>query len=136
MINLEENPICLPSMRRILAHIAWKVAIHGCPPPSNFCPPVGDFAPLNIRSFISLAALLVKVIMRIDSGAICFSVMRYSTLYVRTLVFPDPAPAKMITGPSVVSTASFCSGFKSLSSVLFIEYNSATRGKVLLIVSQ
>ena len=43
-----------------------------------------------------------------------------SNLVVNTLVFPEPAPATIKFGPSVLNTASFCSLFK-FSINLFIE---------------
>ena len=66
-----------------------------------------------MRSFISPAAFLVKVSERIRSGGIPFSI-RYAILEVSTRVFPEPAPATINIGPSIHSTAFFCSGFKSL----------------------
>ena len=61
-----------------------------------------------ILSFISEAAFLVKVRARILDGSEPFPRM-LAILLVSTLVFPEPAPATMRTGPSVHSTASFCS---------------------------
>ena len=59
---------------------------------------------LATRSCISRAALLVKVTARIWSGATPFSI-RCATREVMTRVLPVPAPARIRTGPSVVSTA-------------------------------
>src|SRR5690606_18703455 len=55
-------------------------------------------------------ALLVKVTARIWEGK-AFPVARmWAMRVVSTRVFPVPAPARTSTGPSVVSTASRCSG--------------------------
>jgi hypothetical protein len=65
-----------------------------------------------MRSFISRAALLVKVTARICEGK-AFPVARmWAMRVVSTRVLPVPAPASTRTGPSVVSTASRCSGFR------------------------
>src|SRR5208337_718667 len=72
-------------------------------PPTNF----------STRSAISEAALLVKVMARIDSGITPICSIRKAMRNVMTRVFPLPAPARMSTGPSVVSTASRCCGFNS-----------------------
>ena len=66
---------------------------------------------LENEPLISLDALLVKVNERILNGLIPFFI-KWAILYVKTLVFPDPAPAMTIIGPSICSTACFCSGFK------------------------
>ena len=55
---------------------------------------------LSTRSRISPAALLVKVIARIFQGATPCSI-RYATRCVSTRVLPEPAPAKIRSGPSV-----------------------------------
>ena len=41
--------------------------------------------------------------------------IRYAIRYVSTLVFPDPAPARTKSGPSVCFTADSCSLFKIFS---------------------
>ena len=63
-----------------------------------------------ILSFISPAAFLVKVRARILPGSTSFA-SRSAILLVRTLVFPEPAPATISTGPSVQLTAFLCSSF-------------------------
>ena len=65
------------------------------------------------RSFISFAALLVKVMARIFSGGTPISPTRWAMRAVKTRVLPLPAPASTRTAPSVVSTGSRCSSFKS-----------------------
>ena len=61
----------------------------------------------EIRSFISLAASFVNVRARIRCGSQpLFN--RCTILYVKTRVFPEPAPAITREGPSQYSTASRC----------------------------
>jgi len=81
----------------------WKVEITGFAmerPPTSF----------STRSPISEAALLVNVMARIDSGMAPMLSTKCAIRYVITRVLPLPAPARMSTGPSVVSTASRCCG--------------------------
>ena len=56
------------------------------------------------RSRISPAALLVKVSARIDQGGVLLAT-RWAMRRVMTRVFPDPAAARMRSGPSVQRTA-------------------------------
>ena len=70
-----------------------------------------------ILSFISPAAFLVKVSASILVGSVS-SASRSAILLVRTLVFPEPAPATMSTGPRVQLTAFFCSSFSPSSTTL------------------
>ena len=81
-----------------------------------------DFSLTYLRTLlcISFAALLVKVTQRIWLAQAFFVLMICASLVVKTLVFPEPAPATIKLGPSVLNTASFCSLFK-FSSNLFIE---------------
>ena len=65
----------------------------------------------STRSRISCDALLVNVTASTWSGSACPSPMRYAMRKVMTRVFPEPAPARISTGPSRWSTASRCSGF-------------------------
>ena len=67
------------------------------------------------RSFISLAALLVKVMARIFSGGTPRSSTRWAMRAVKTRVLPLPAPASTSTAPSVVSTGSRCSSLSFIS---------------------
>ena len=78
---------------------------HTLPAPHSTC--------RSTLSRISPAALFVNVIARIFHGFTSFSSIRYATLWVSTLVFPDPAPARISSGPSVQNTASFCMGFSN-----------------------
>src|SRR5574344_1604103 len=73
-----------------------------------------------ILSFISFAALLVKVRARILSGAHPFWSI-FAILQVSTRVFPEPAPATISTGPAVHSTACFWTGF-SPSKILVVPF--------------
>src|SRR3954453_5900709 len=65
----------------------------------------------STRSRISCAALLVKVIARISFGCAPPLRTRRATRCVRPPVLPDPAPARMSSGPSPCSTASRWGGF-------------------------
>ena len=69
--------------------------------------------PRSTRSFISWAALLVKVIARISFGLAPTAASRCATRWVSTRVLPEPAPAITSSGPSVVSTACRWAGFRS-----------------------
>ena len=51
------------------------------------------------RSFISPAALFVKVIAKISYGATPRRAIKYAILRVSTRVFPEPAPATTKSGP-------------------------------------
>src|SRR6266511_6060436 len=68
------------------------------------------------RSFISRAALLVKVIARTAVGGTPRSRTRWAIRWVSTRVLPDPAPATMRVGPSVASTARRWASFNPSSS--------------------
>src|SRR4051812_2940880 len=77
------------------------------------------------RSFISPAALLVKVIASSSNGEIPRSAMRYATRWVRSRVLPEPAPATTRTGPSGALTASRWTGFSpSRSSAASLTYSA------------
>src|SRR3954452_19389059 len=84
---------------------AWKVRIHSPRPlsPSSRCN----------RSLISPAALFVKVMARISFAFAPTALIRWATRYVRTRVFPEPAPAITSSGPSVARTASRWGGLRS-----------------------
>src|SRR6266852_825115 len=74
------------------------------------------------RKRISSAALLVKVTARIFHGATPFSAIRYAIRCAMTRVLPEPAPARISSGPSVCWTAICCSGFKEeRKSVITVE---------------
>ena len=105
MTNRGDRPIEAPSSRRIWAHRAWKVPILTFRPSS---------APTRatIRSRISPAALFVNVTARIRHGATFRTPTRWATRWATTRVLPDPAPARMRSGPSVVVTARACSGLR------------------------
>src|SRR5262245_21578958 len=67
------------------------------------------------RSFISPAALLVKVMARIWNGEIFRSATRYAIRCVSRRVLPEPAPATTRTGPSGAVTASRWTGLSPSS---------------------
>src|SRR5579863_5933397 len=64
------------------------------------------------RARISPAALFVNVTARTAVGGTCFALIRCEIRCVITRVLPLPAPARIRTGPSVVSTASRCWGLR------------------------
>src|SRR4051812_35996455 len=57
------------------------------------------------RSFISPAALLVKVMARTAPGCTSRAASRYAIREVSTRVLPDPAPATMSSGDPSCTTA-------------------------------
>ena len=63
-----------------------------------------------MRSFISRAALLVKVTASTWLGNALRLARMWAIRVVRTRVLPVPAPASTSTGPSSASTAARCSG--------------------------
>ena len=98
MENDDRKPIRVASARRMRAQAAWNVITHM---PVAWRPS----RPLT-RSAISLAALLVKVIARIVEGGAPRSSTRWAMRWVRTRVFPEPAPATTSSGPGSAVTAS------------------------------
>ena len=86
-------------------HAEWKVETHimrAGPPTSSVT-----------RSFISPAALLVKVIANISCGLTPRSLIKWAMRLVKTLVLPEPAPATIKSGEPWWVTAALCWGFKS-----------------------
>ena len=65
MIKELSNPILSMNLLKILTHMEWKVPIH--------MSLAGSPTRLEILSFISLAALLVKVMAMMSHGFACFS---------------------------------------------------------------
>ena len=53
----------------------------------------------------------MNVTARIDHGRTFLTPTRYAIRWARTRVLPEPAPARIRSGPSVVVTARACSGF-------------------------
>ena len=82
----------------------WKVPSHGMP--SAAAP-----ASMATRSFISRAALLVKVTARMSHARARPVASVWAMRVVSTRVLPVPAPASTSTGPSIASTAARCSAF-------------------------
>src|SRR5690348_11740468 len=74
---------------------------------------------LPMRSFISLAALFVKVMAKIWLGSMPDRIIQ-ATRWVKALVFPEPGPDMTKTGPSTVLTASICLSFNPLRIFSFI----------------
>ena len=97
------SPLRSAYILRMRTHMEWMVLTH--------IRRVSAMA--ERRSFISFAALLVKVMARIFSGGTPISPTRWAMRAVKTRVLPLPAPASTRTAPSVVSTGSRCSSFKS-----------------------
>ncbi len=95
-------PIASPSRRRTRAQSAWNVPAWTSRP--------GSPTRLMIRSRSSAAAWFVKVTARIRHGATPLTPTRYAIRWARTRVLPEPAPARIRSGPSVVVTARACSG--------------------------
>ena len=91
------------SRRRIRRQDEWKVEIHM----------ESAASPTRVltRDFISAAALLVKVMAKMLQGATFLASKRYAIRWVTVLVLPEPAPAKISSGPSVVMHASYCLSF-------------------------
>ena len=99
-----DRPAAAASRRSSRTQRLWKVEIQllrGCPSSRR-----------SVRSFISPAALLVKVTARIASEATPLSRIRWPMRWVMTRVLPLPAPARIRVGPSVASTASRCWSFE------------------------
>jgi hypothetical protein len=74
---------------------------------------------LATLSFISKAALFVKVTIKIEEGFIQEFII-FSTLIVRVAVFQLQAQAKIKRGQSILSIASCCFGFACIYSLLII----------------
>ena len=70
----------------------WKVLIHMVRATGPTRSPM--------RSFISPAALLVNVMATTSSGRTCCTWMSQATRCVSTRVLPEPAPARISSGPS------------------------------------
>ena len=91
--------------RSILAHMEWKVLAHT---------PAQAPSSREMRSFISAAALFVKVIASILCGGTPFWTSAQMRA-VSTRVLPLPAPAMTSTAPSVSRTAASWLSFRPKS---------------------
>ena len=104
--------------RKMRTHSEWKVQMVGrawrCRRPAAPWTSVLGSS-LVTRSCISRAALLVKVTARMWSGGNPASIM-WAMRKVITRVLPVPAPARIKTGPRMVSTAWRCCGLRELRS--------------------
>ena len=75
----------------------------------------------SARVRISIAALFVKVSVKVLLDGIPTSSIKYARRVVSVFVFPLPAPAKISNAPSICLTASHCSGFSPLKiSLIFV----------------
>ena len=109
MVNDEVNPSLACSRRRMRTHAEWKVDTHiarAAPPTSS-----------ATRSRISAAALLVKVMARIEPGWAPLAAISQAMRRVSTRVLPDPAPATTSSGPPGWDTACCCDSLSPSSSV-------------------
>ncbi len=106
MVKLDFSPASSAWRRRILTLIEWKVPIH-----RNGSPSLKGV--LASRSFISRAALLVKVTASISRSRARPVSTKWAIRAISVLVLPVPAPASISSGPSSVSAASRCAGFRS-----------------------
>lgn len=87
-------------------HALWKVETH-------MALARGPTSP-STRSFISPAALLVKVIARIWPGWTPRAASRWPMRWVSTRVLPEPAPATMTCGAAGAVMQASCSGVKGM----------------------
>ena len=104
MVKFDFRPTSSAWRRRSFTQIEWKVPSQGIP---STAPPTSAAT----RSFISRAALLVKVTDRISFGRALPVTSRCAIRAVSARVLPVPAPASISTGPSSASTACRCAGF-------------------------
>ncbi|CAB4748678.1 unannotated protein [freshwater metagenome] len=108
------NPLVTPSrddsLRRIRTHALWKVDTHM----TRARAPTSSAT----RSFISPAALFVKVMARISPGWASPVASRWAIRRVSTLVLPEPAPATMSNGPPRCSTAARWDSLRSSTRLL------------------
>ncbi len=105
MVKSLFSPTISAWRRRIFTPIEWKVPSQGMP--SAEASPIS----LPMRSFISRAALLVKVTARIWEGRARPVARMCAIRVVSTRVLPVPAPASTSTGPSVARIASRWASF-------------------------
>ena len=102
------KPSLLLSRRRMRTQALWKVMTHmALARGPTSC---------STRSFISPAALLVKVIARIWPGWTPRSASRWAMRCVSTRVLPEPAPATMSSGEPECTTAARWLSFSPSSS--------------------
>ena len=104
MVKLDVSPTYSACRRSMRAHSAWKVPSHS---PSTGRPRI-----TATRSRISRDALLVKVTASTWPGEARPLSRMCANRVVSTRVLPVPAPASTSSGPSSVSTAARCSGFR------------------------
>ena len=88
----------------------YRVKVPSHPMPSTVSP-ISEL----MRSFISRAALLVKVTAKIWLGHACPVAILWAMRVVSARVFPVPAPANSKSGPSSARTAARCSSLRPSS---------------------
>ena len=103
MVKLDLKPSLSISLRRMRTHAEWNVETHI----SRARGPTST----STRSFISAAALLVKVIARIDPGWALRCETIQAIRRVSTRVLPEPAPATTSSGGPSWTTAARCGSF-------------------------
>src|SRR5918998_1825200 len=91
------------------AHAEWKVMTHIARARRPTSP--------STRSRISAAALLVKVMARISLGFAWSERTRWAMRRVSAAVLPEPAPARIRSGPSPWRTVSRCGWLRPSSRV-------------------
>src|SRR5271167_1147324 len=111
MAKSRGRPALAASRRRNRAHREWEVESQGW---DGGNPARRRRSVTRVR--ISWAALLVNVTAKIDSAETPLAIM-LAMRKVMARVLPVPAPARIRTGPSMVSAARRCSGFNSLRKV-------------------
>ena len=107
MEKLDFQPSWPISLRRIRTQAEWKVETHmirARRPTSS-----------STRSFISLAALLVNVIARIEPGWARRWEISQAIRRVSTRVLPEPAPATTSSGAPAWTTAARCGSLRPAS---------------------
>ena len=93
------------------------------------CAPATPGAPSrSSRARISPAALSVKVTARISSGRNVSVPTWWAIRRVIVVVLPEPAPARMHTGPRTASTARRCSGLRPASASTAPAYAARSDG--------
>src|SRR5687768_15107840 len=118
------RPIAGASRRSSRAHSAWKVEIHM----RLQSEPASD----PTRARISSAALLVNVTARTSHGLAWPSPTRYAARLVMTRVLPEPAPARISSGPSTCRTASCCSGLRDSRNCIVLGARGSGLGTIYL----
>src|SRR3546814_510737 len=107
MVNDDGKPMAAASRRRIRTQAEWNVDTHILW--------ATDPTSVPTRAFISSAALLVKVMARMENGLAPCSWISHAMRRVSTRVLPEPAPASTSSGPPRWVTAASCAGLRPSS---------------------